>query len=154
MSSAASAWLVGSNAFATLAMVGVIWFVQVVHYPMFATVASADPTGFAAYEAEHQRRTTLVVGPLMLAELITSVALVVARPPGVPMWAVIAGLVLVLVAFASTFAVQVPLHGRLSRGFDAGAHAALVWSNWVRTAAWTMHGVVAIMILVMARRSP
>ena len=53
----------------TLVMVGVIWTVQVVHYPLFAGVG-AD--GWSAYEAAHQSRITLVVGPLMVAELVTN----------------------------------------------------------------------------------
>ena len=61
----------------TLLMVGVIWIVQVVHYPLFSGVGT---DGWAAYEAAHQSRITLIVGPLMLAELATAVWLVFARP--------------------------------------------------------------------------
>lgn len=39
-----------THAAATLWMTGLIWFVQVVHYPLFALVGS---TGFAAYESAH-----------------------------------------------------------------------------------------------------
>ena len=37
---------------ATAAMCGLIWFVQVVHYPLFAGVGD---DGFTAYEQRHQR---------------------------------------------------------------------------------------------------
>ena len=36
-------------------MVDVIWFVQVVHFPLMAQVTPSD---FAAYEREYQRRTS------------------------------------------------------------------------------------------------
>ena len=49
----------------TLAMVGLIWFVQVVHYPLFDQVGR---DGFRQYEQSHQRLTTLVVAPLMLTD--------------------------------------------------------------------------------------
>jgi hypothetical protein len=46
-----------THAAATLVMVGVIWFVQIAHYPLMARVSAGE---FAAYEREHQTRTTLV----------------------------------------------------------------------------------------------
>ena len=53
------------QAASTLAMVGLIWFVQIVHYPLFAQVGRE---GFSGYEQAHQNRTTFVVAPLMLVE--------------------------------------------------------------------------------------
>ncbi|MEO1480367.1 MAG: hypothetical protein AAFV01_17515, partial [Bacteroidota bacterium] len=58
---------------ATLTMFGAIWIVQVVHYPLFSGVGVER---WAAYEAAHQTRITWVVGPAMLLELGTAVALV------------------------------------------------------------------------------
>lgn len=62
-------WVILFNAASTLMMTGVIWFVQVVHYPLFAEVGRAE---FAQYEASHSGLTTLIVAPLMLVELITA----------------------------------------------------------------------------------
>ncbi|PAP77810.1 hypothetical protein [Rubrivirga marina] len=122
---------------ATLLMVGVIWMVQVVHYPLFAGVGAE---GWAAYEAAHQSRITLVVGPLMVAELVTAVWLVLDRPAALPAWAVVLGAALVGVIWASTAFLQVPLHSALGGAFDADVHARLVATNWIRTATWTARG--------------
>lgn len=130
----------------TLPLVGVIWTVQVVHYPLFAGVG---PEGWAAYEAAHQSRITPVVGPLMLAELVSAAWLVLDRPPEIPAAAVLAGAALVGLIWASTAFVQVPLHGALGSAFDADAHRRLVATNWVRTAAWTARGGL---VLWMAAR--
>ena len=54
-------------------MTGLIWFVQIVHYPLFLRVG-AD--AFRTFSAEHQRRTTRVVAPLMLLEIATATGLV------------------------------------------------------------------------------
>ncbi len=62
---------------ATLFMTGLIWFVQIVHYPLFSSVG-AD--GFVAYEAAHTARTTWVVGPPMLLEAGTAALFVWLRP--------------------------------------------------------------------------
>jgi hypothetical protein len=52
-------------------------------------------------------------------------------------------LVLIATIWAITFAVELPLHRRLGAGFDAGAHRALVLTNWARTLAWTARTVMA-----------
>ena len=75
----------------TLFMVGVIWFVQVVHYPLFAKVGSER---FVLYSKAHSRLTTYVVGPPMLVEAATALLLVFRRPEGVPLAAAFFGLVL------------------------------------------------------------
>jgi hypothetical protein len=133
------------NVLATLTMFGAILIVQIVHYPLFSSVGAATWSG---YEAQHQSRITLVVGPAMVLELVTAVWLVLQRPAGIPMGAVVAGALLVGVLWASTAFVQVPLHNALSGGaFDAAAHRGLVLTNWIRTAAWTARaGLVLWMV--------
>ncbi len=135
------------HAISTLGMFGVIWFVQVVHYPLFGKVGVDQ---FNSYEHSHQQRTTVVVMPLMLIEAFTSLTLVFYRPPGVPFAAAVAGLILVILIWASTFFWQVPKHGKLSRGFDAATHRQLVLSNWLRTFAWSLRaGLVCWMLYVL-----
>ena len=46
-------------------MVGIVWFVKVVHYPLFAKV---DWEGFALYSGGQSRLTSCVVCPTMLIE--------------------------------------------------------------------------------------
>ena len=127
-------WVFLAHVLATLTMFGAIWIVQVVHYPLFALVGDA---GWAGYEAQHQSRITLVVGPAMVAELVTAVWLVLRPPADVPMWALVLGAALVGLIWVSTAFVQVPMHATLSAGFSGDAHARLVGTNWIRTAAWS-----------------
>lgn len=138
-------WVLAIHAAATWSMVGVIWMVQVVHYPLFAEVGAAQ---FAAYERSHQQRITWIVAPLMLIELLSAVWLVASPPSGVARWILWLGLALVLVNWGSTALVQVPLHERLAAGFSEAAHARLVATNWVRTASWTLRGGLAGWLLV------
>jgi len=131
-----------SHLLATVAMAGVIWVIQLVHYPLFSGVGAE---GFTAYEAAHQARITWVVGPLMLVELAAAVALTAGLgPPGLPGWMPWAGLALLGVIWASTALLQVPLHTALGAGFDGDAHARLVATNWLRTAAWTLRAALAL----------
>ena len=128
------------HAAATWFMVGLIWFVQIVHYPLFARVGV---DGWSGYSASHQARTTMVVGPVMLVEFATAAALLVIAPGILS----VAGAVLLGLVWASTFFVQVPLHSRLERGHAPALVRRLVATNWLRTGLWTARGVLALLLL-------
>jgi hypothetical protein len=136
-----------THAAATLFMVGVIWFVQVVHYPLFDRVGTSD---FSAYSTRHTTVTGLVVGPPMILEAGTAVALVVWTPPGISVTLVWTGLLLVAGIWLSTALLQAPRHTTLGRGFDPAAHRFLVTSNWLRTVLWSLRGLVVLCILYLA----
>lgn len=133
------------HAGATWFMVGLIWFVQVVHYPLMGVVP-AD--GFAAFARHHQRQTTWIVGPVMLIEVSSALLLVWLLPGEIAdtqmKWV---GLGLLVLIWVSTFAVQVPLHERLASGFDGAVWRRLVATNWLRTIAWTARGIIAMLML-------
>lgn len=132
---------------ATAAMVGLIWFVQIVHYPLFAAVAAED---FVAYENRHRTRTGVVVGPLMAVEGITAIWLAIDPPSGVSRVVTLAGLGLLGVIHASTVLLQVPAHVQLSERHDPAVIGRLVRTNWIRTVGWTARGVLAAVVLVAA----
>ncbi len=112
---------------------------QLVHYPLFRFAAL--PT-FAQFAGEHQRRTSWVVGPLMLVEAATAILLLFRRPD---VWT-LAGVVLLAAIWLSTALLQVPLHRRLAQGFEPAAARSLVSSNWLRTAAWTGRASIAVLL--------
>jgi len=133
------------GATATWGMVGVIWIVQVLHYPMLAGYSELSPVVAAV---EHQRRVSWVVGPLMAVEGLTALVLLVERPTSmdaVSAW-VAAGLL--GVALASTAFVQVPLHARLAEGHDPQVAHRLISTNWIRTVAWTARGALLTAVVV------
>ncbi len=126
---------------ATLFMVGLIWFVQIVHYPLFGGVCEEK---FVAYAEAHSRLTSRVVGPPMLLEATTTVALLFFRPAEIPAWAAWVGLILLAVIWLSTAFLQVPRHTALGEGFDVSAHRFLVTSNWIRTFGWSARGLLVL----------
>jgi hypothetical protein len=130
--------------FATLALTGLIWTVQLVHYPMFGRVHRPD---FEEFHRRHASRITWIVGPLMPAELVTAILLVAAPPESVPQAIPWIGLALVGVIWLSTAFLQVPQHHRLAKGYDAAAHGFLVRSNWIRTGAWTLRAVLLLALV-------
>ena len=133
--------LLAANLGPAFFLTGLIWTIQIVHYPLFDRVG---PATFPAYESAHTARITPLVGPLMLFELVAAIALVFARPSAIPAWTAWTALALVALIWTSTFLLQVPRHAQLAAGFDAAAHAALLASNWIRTAAWSARSALLL----------
>ena len=135
--------LAALHAVPTLYLTGLIWCVQVVHYPLFAAVGNAT---FVAYEREHCRRIAPVVLPPMLLEVALSIWVCWLAPPPARAAAWL-GVALLAVIWLSTFLIQVPCHRRLSAAADRAAMRRLVASNWLRTAAWTGRAALATWLL-------
>jgi hypothetical protein len=133
-----------ANVASTLLMVGLIWFVQIVHYPLFADVS--EPS-FSKYEQRHNSLTTWVVAPPMLVELITATMLLWFCPAGVSRSTVGVGFMLVAVIWISTALLQVPCHDALVKGFQVFVHQRLVATNWVRTVAWSLRGCLVLSMI-------
>lgn len=125
-------------------MTAVIWFVQVVHYPLMANVG---PDHLQAYAIRNRELTTWIVLPLMLLELLSSSALLLAplsTPHRITTWT---GLALLGLIWSVTFFVSVPLHLQLSEGSSSEPLSMLVQSNWIRTAAWSTRALLSIWML-------
>ncbi len=135
-----------ANAAATLFMVGLTWFVQVVHYPLFEHVGER---GFPEYHRLHSNRTTWVVLPAMAIELATSFLLLL-DPPGGETALTIAGAVLaaatwVLTAFAAS------AHSRIgTEGLSPGLLRRLLAASMARSLTWTLHGAVVLALVAVA----
>ncbi|QDT39847.1 hypothetical protein [Stratiformator vulcanicus] len=136
------------HAAATWYLVGLIWTVQVVHYPLFGNVGVEK---FVDYEREHTERISFVVIAPMLIELATAFLIAMPWLIGLELkrdqtvaWL---GVGLVALIWLSTFVLQVPQHTKLGAGFDETAHRILVTTNWIRTLAWTLRGGIALWLL-------
>ena len=141
---AAVAQIVGS-----VGMFGVIWVMQVVHYPLMRFVSGEQ---FARFETAHRVRISWVVGPLMLIEGVCVLAILFARPAGLPWWLPWVGAGVEAVAIGTTAFVSAPLHERLNANFDQATLNRLIATNWIRTAAWTVRAGVAVAMLVAVLR--
>lgn len=130
----------------TLFMTGLIWFVQVVHYPLMKRVG---PDAYVQYEREHVRRTTWVVLPVMSLEVLTALSLFLLVDQAMLVWASVAGCALLGVIWGTTLGVLVPLHKQLSLRFDALLIRRLVKTNWLRTAAWSARALLLFVLLCL-----
>ena len=114
------------------ALFGLIWTVQLSHYPTFRYIGEAD---FPAFHQHHTSSIVIIVLSLMLLEL--GIVGWQAYQSGWN-WMWVIPLCIVLGIWASTFFVQIPLHGKLEMGKDLQVIEQLVKTNWVRTVLWSV----------------
>jgi hypothetical protein len=143
--------LLVAHALVSAMMTGIIWFVQIVHYPLFPL---ANGQNYPLYQRTHERGITRVIVPLMIVELITAIILIVRFPTGVSRSLFYLTLALLVIIWLSTFLLQVPQHRRLESGFNVLAWQALVRTNWVRTMAWTLRTWILFTLVVRQANLP
>lgn len=142
-------WVAVAQVVGSVGMFGVIWIVQLVHYPLMRYVSGEQ---FARFETAHRVRISWVVGPLMLVEGVCVLAFVFAAPAGMPGWLPWAGAIAEAVAIGTTVLVSAPLHERLNAHFDHATLDRLIATNWIRTIAWSARAGLAIAMLVAVLR--
>ena len=124
-------------------MAGLIWFVQVVHYPLFHQISDTKSIDYAF---QNQRRTAWIVGMPMFVEGITTLWLFF-DPINGRLLPLIGGLALIKI-HASTIFLQVPKHAQLLNGYKKEVVDQLVKTNWIRTIGWSIRSLIAIFIVI------
>ena len=134
---------------ATLFMVGLIWTIHYVHYPLFANVGEST---YVSFQAAHVERIGKLLFVPWLTEGVTLLGiLTLAFLGGTQSWripTVINGVAMAVVLVISGF-WSAPAHGKLADGFDASVHDQLMTANLIRTLAWTVCGICAIWLVLL-----
>ena len=128
-------------------MVGLIWTIHTVHYPLFAHVGEST---YAAFQSQHVARIGKLLFLPWLTEGITLLAVLVlaffGNQRNLRLPAFLNGVGMAIALIISGF-WSAPAHGDLADGFNAAVHDRLMTANLVRSLAWTLCGVSAIWIV-------
>jgi hypothetical protein len=116
----------------TSLLCGVIWIVQIVHYPSFAFI---NKESFKESMMFHQKKISFIVIPLMALEVLVLVF-------DEMTYRNYLNLLIVGLIWLCTFFIQVPIHNRLLHGYDEFLIKKLAKMNWIRTCLWTLKLVV------------
>ena len=130
------------NLAASLFLCGLIWTIQLVHYPFFRF---ADQDNFEEAMGFHRVRISWIVVPVMLAELFTSGWLAFYADSWQSLH--LAGFIIVLLIWLVSFFLQVPIHAKLSKGYNLDLIQKLVSTNLLRTLLWTVKAGLSVEIL-------
>jgi hypothetical protein len=127
-------WIPVANAASTLVMTGIIWLIQLIHYPAFSFIGESSFVSFATFP---QQRISMIVIPLMLVEAI-STALLLHRPhPAFAGRVAKVAALCLFIAWLSTVFLQAPIHQHMLKGRDGELLIDLIAGNWWRTVAWS-----------------
>ena len=114
-------------------MVGVIWVIQLVHYPSFHFIELKQYTTFQRF---HMSRISYVVIPAMLTELFTIILIVISMDQIDTL--VLASAILLIFIWLMTAVFFSGVHQKLTLGYDQTVVDKLVKLNWGRTLLWTL----------------
>ena len=117
----------------TSIMTGVIWVIQIVHYPSFHFI---EKELYTAFQKFHMNKISIIVIPIMLAELITGMMLFLDRSSKSP-FLIISFVILVLI-WLITGVFFSKAHNELMTGYQELVVNQLVVMNWIRTLLWTL----------------
>jgi hypothetical protein len=122
---------------------GLIWTIQLVHYPSMKFIPEEK---FTAYHNFHTQRISILAMPIMLIELFTSLGLFYQNGSSYNHIFTI-NLILVILIWISTFLIQVPMHNTLSSAKNSRVLNNLILSNWIRTILWTARSLLMVSYL-------
>lgn len=124
-------------------MVGVIWFVQIVHYPLYKKIKE----GFPSYERMHLRYASYLLSPVLIVELITALFVVGCASPGEMAELAAYNLIILILIWITTLLFQISQHQKLAIKFSLHQHKMLLMSNWIRVVLWSARGVLVALML-------
>lgn len=130
------------NLITTAIMVGLIWIIQLVHYPFFHRV---ERKTFNLHMDEHRKKISYIVIPVMLPELASAIGLALLESRFQTEF--ISGFILLLLIWISTAVLQVPSHSKLANGYSEPEVSKLVRLNWVRTTLWSIRLLLLMYVL-------
>ena len=127
--------------FASFWMMTIIWFVQLVHYPLFLAVPL---TSLVDYSIKHQRTISFLVMPAMLIELASLIYMGLFFAKTIT-WNILA--ICLAIIWLSTFLLQVPCHQQLIIKPTYKTVKRLIHTNWIRTIFWTLKTIIVIWVI-------
>lgn len=117
----------------TSIMTGVIWVIQIVHYPSFHFI---EKELYTAFQKFHMNKISIIVIPIMLAELITGMMLFLDKSAKSPF--LIVSFVILVLIWLITGVFFSKAHNELMTGYQELVVNQLVVMNWIRTLLWTL----------------
>lgn len=143
-----SHWLLLFWTVLIFAVLGEIWFVQIVVYPLFGKVG---PHEYVAYHKFYSSRIPLPVIVPGFASFLLTIPLIFLGPDSVPLWVYLANFACGVVGLLVTVGLEIPRHARLEKGGkQEKVIRELIRYNWPRTLSITGSAFLTLLMLVSA----
>ena len=133
--------LLTTHLISTSIMVGVIWVVQLVHYPSFKYVNESDYIIFQKY---HMSNISYIVFPVMFTELITAILILFF---GEESLFFMLSLICLFLIWVITGVLFTKFHNTLQKGKDLKMIEKMIKANWMRTLLWTLRLIMILFVI-------
>ena len=121
----------------TAVMVGVIWVIQLLHYPAFHYI---EKNNYSQFQKFHMNRISYIVIPAMVIEMLSGIMLVIINDDFIISFS------LLVCIWIITFVFFTNIHQRLLSKYENTAVEKLVNLNWIRTTFWTVRLLILFII--------
>jgi hypothetical protein len=118
---------------------------QMQHYSLYPLI---NPANFLNYIKGNNKAALFPAILPGLTNIVLSIILVIKKPETVSSMFVYIGLTMNLIAIASTVIWQARIQGQMAHtGFDATKIQTLISTNWIRTIAYSINGIMSLWFL-------
>lgn len=128
-----------------IAVTAILWFMQVVHYPLFAFV---DKTRWSEFTERKRRQTMMILYPLMAFEALTGITLILMASQSATYIFLALEVGLLAVLHIYNFMYFNALVKKITGPEDSLNHQRCVKMHWIRTAGWSLRLVLLIFIIL------
>ena len=125
----------------TSIMVGVIWVIQLVHYPSFKYVNESDYIIFQKY---HMSNISYIVFHIMFTELTTAILIFFS---GEKSFFFMLSLICLFLIWVITGVLFTKFHNILQKGKDLKMIEKMIKANWMRTLLWTLRLIMIFFVI-------
>lgn len=138
-----TAFFIDIHFLSTAIMVGVIWVIQLIHYPSFHFIKESN---YSKFQQFHMNRISIIVIPTMIIEIISGLLI---------FWSVfhsniffISSLFILISIWAITFIFFTKMHQGLVFGYNQEIVNKLILINWSRTLLWSLRLIILCYIRI------
>ena len=127
-------------------MVGVIWIVQLVHYPTFLFIDEQKSYDFQKF---HMSRISYIVMPAMTTELFSGIYIYIYSNMAIDSNLFLLALTILIINWIITALVFVEMHNKLLINYKIEIISLLVKWNWLRTLLWSVRLILLLRMVYL-----
>ena len=129
----------------TSIMVGVIWIIQLVHYPTFLFI---DKQKYFNFQKFHMSKVSYIVMPAMTVELFSGIYILLYSENLIENNLFLLAFSFLVLNWVITGLVFVKIHNSLLIEYNMQTILLLVKLNWIRTTLWSLRLIFLTVILL------
>jgi len=133
------------NLTSTLLIAGVLWFVQLVHYPLFNEIPAKNMVNYGYY---HIQKISGIINLLFIVDFTTIVFLLLLVNSDLSATLMIINIAIFGFIVILTRITFLPIHQKLSKNPNSFLISKLINLNWIRTLVWSLKVVFMLIIFV------